>query len=592
MKNKIYKILLFFIVFTMTLVSTSYAADSDTEIRVRIREPRKTNEQVDLQGYGNINMYNILESKTTPIATLEQNLKVFLDTYYSNKYLAQYAGSSEAVIGPYHLKLTDYEYASYSSALENATRLTANYSIKFYPFYNGKSFNIYAGSFISDSEASQNRDNLIRNGISCQTVNGLNQFVLVLNASNNPVLMYANNFNVYFSAYNNDLKCNSIKMDGNLYKGEAAFYISEGRLLSINKVSLKNYLYGVLPKEIIPSWPPEAVKAQALAARSYAVASISPNSKLGYDVQDNQNDQVYGGYSAENSITNAYVDSTDGQMIYHDGKVITAFFHSTSGGRTENTENIWLTPIPYLKAVDDPYSLGTPLATWQKSITKEEAINSAREKNPNVKDVYNIVVTDVSENGRVQQCIISTDVGDIILKKEEITATFGYRVLPSTWFSITSDSDVYLISENSFTAQPNNGQGGSVLDGSSSSSNPSDSLISSGDSILDNNKNNSPQGTENSGNTDKVNPDDNRVSLNNKHIISSSGVSKIDNNSLNFISSTGTSKLSTAPTIYYFNGKGNGHGIGMSQYGAKKMAEDGYTYEQIIKHYYTGVEIR
>lgn len=592
MKNKIYKILLFFIVFTMMFVATSYAADSDIEIRVRIREPRKTNEQVDLQGYGNINMYNILESKNTPIATLEQNLKFFLDTYYNNKYSVQNGGSSEAVIGPYHLKLTDYEYASYSSALENAARLSANYSIKFYPFYNGKSFNIYAGNFIGESEASQNKDNLIRNGINCQTVSGSNQFVFVLNANNNPVLMYANNFNIYFSSYNNDLNCNSIKMDGNLYKGEAAFYISEGRLLSMNKVSLKNYLYGVLPKEIIPSWPAEAVKAQALAARSYAVASLSPNSKLGYDVQDNQNDQVYGGYYAENAITNAYVDSTDGQMIYYDGKVITAFFHSTSGGRTENTENIWMTPVPYLKAVDDPYSLDTPLSTWQKSLTKEEAINSAREKNPNVKEVYNIVVTDVSENGRVLQCIISTDAGDIILKKEDITATFGYRIIPSTWFSVTSDCDVYLISENSFVAQSNNGQGGSVLDDSSSSSNSGDSLVSSGDSILDNDKNNSPQGTENSSNTDKTNPDDKRVSLSNKQVISSSGVSKIDNNSLNFISSAGISKLSTVPTVYYFNGKGNGHGIGMSQYGAKKMAEDGYTYEQIIKHYYTGVEIR
>ena len=178
------------------------------------------------------------------------------------------------------------------------------------------------------------------------------------------------------------------------------------------------------------------------------------------------------------------------------------------------------------------------------------------------------------------QCIISTDAGDIILKKEDITATFGYRILPSTWFSVTSDCDVYLISENSFVAQSNNGQGGSVLDDSP------------GDSILDNDKNNPPQGTENSSNTDKTNPDDKRVSLSNKQLISSSGISKIDNNSLNFISSAGISKLSTAPTIYYFNGKGNGHGIGMSQYGAKKMAEDGYTYEQIIKHYYTGVEIR
>lgn len=580
MRRKIYRILLFLVVFTTMFVSTSYAADSDIEIRVRIRDPRITNEQVDLVGYGNINMYNILESKDTPIAVLEKSLKFFLDTHYNNKYLV--TTSTDAIIGPYHLKLTDYEYTSYNSALENAKSLTASYNINFYPFYNGRSFNIYAGNFVSEIDASNARDRLVGYGISCEKLNGLNQFVLVLNTSNVPVLMYNNNFNVYFSSYNNDLNRNAIKIDGNLYKGEAAFYISEGRLLSINKVDLKSYLYGVLPKEIIPSWPAEAVKAQALAARSYAVSSLNPNSKLGYDVQDNQNDQVYGGVYAENPITNAYVDSTDGQMIYYDGKVITAFFHSTSGGRTENTENVWVTAIPYLKGVDDPYSLGTPLATWQKSITREEAINSIRTKNPNVNDVYNIVVTDVSENGRVLQCIISTDVGDIILKKDDITGTFGYRVLPSTWFTVTSDCDVYLISENSFVAD---GQSVSLLDDSNSNSS---SNLSSSESLLDNNTN-----TENNNtNIDKVNPDDKRVSLNGKQIISSSGVSTINNSSLSFISSTGISKLSTVPSVYYFDGKGNGHGIGMSQYGAKKMAEEGYTYEQIIKHYYTGVEIK
>lgn len=577
MRNKIYKILLFFIVFTMMFVATSYASDSDIEIRVRIREPRKTNEQVDLQGYGNINMYNILESKDVPIAVLEQNLKFLLDTYYNRNYLVQDSKSSEAVIGPYHLKLKDKEFESYSTALQNANDLATNYGIKFYPFYNGKNFNIYAGNFINEAQASKSRDNLISNGISCETVNGLNQFVVVLNSSNNAVLMYANNFNIYFSTFNNDLNCNSIKIDGKVYKGEAAFSLSDGRLLSINKVSLKNYLYGVLPREIFTTWPEEVIKAQALAARSYAVASLSPNAKNGYDVEDNQNDQVYGGYSAEQKITNAIVDSTDGQKIYHDGKVIMAYFHSTSGGRTENTENIWVTPVPYLKAVDDPYSENTPLATWKRTVTKEDAIKNAKDINPNVTDVYNILITDVSENGRVMQCIISTDVGDIILKKSNITATFGYRILPSTWFSLTSDCDVYLISESSFIAQQNSGQGGSVLDGSAN------------DSVLDVN-NNSPK--ENTSDTGKVNPDDKRVSLNNKYIISSSGVSNVNNNSLNFISSTGVSKLSTVPTAYYFDGKGNGHGIGMSQYGAKKMAEEGYTYEQIIKHYYTGVEIR
>ncbi len=585
MRIKLNKILLFFIIFTMMLVATSYASitDSDIEIRVRIRDPRQTNEQVVLEGYGNINLFNILVSKETPIAVLDQKLNIFLDTYYSNNYIVQNAGSAEALFGPYHIKLLNKDYASYNEALAVADKLTTDYSIAFYPFYNGTSFNVYAGNYVTETEAVNLRDKLNSNGIISEVENGLNKFVLVLNSNHKIVLMYANNYSVYFSSFNSDFNYNSIKIDGKVYKGEAAFSLNDGRLLSINKVNLKYYLYGVLPREIFPTWPEEAIKAQALAARSYAVASLKPNAKLGYDVEDNQNDQVYGGYSAENPITNAIVDSTDGKMIYYDGKVITAYFHSTSGGKTENSENIWVTAVPYLKAVEDSFSLDTPLSTWKRTVTKEDAIKSAKEIKPSVTDVYNIVITDVSENGRVIQCIISTDVGDIILKKSNITATFGYRILPSTWFSLTSDSDVYLISENSFVAEQGSSGGDSVLD---SSSNTSD------DSILDTNGGDSNQSEENTSNTEKPNPDDMRVSLNDKYIISASGVSNINNSSLNLISSTGTSKLSTVPTAYYFDGKGNGHGIGLSQYGAKKMADQGYTYEEIIKHYYTGVEIR
>jgi stage II sporulation protein D len=579
MKNKICRILLFFYVFMTVFISTCYALDSDTEIRVRIRKPRNTNEQVELQGYGNISVYNIIESKEVPIAILDEKLNIFLDTYYSDSYLAQSANSSNSIIGPYHLKLKNQEYADYSSANSNAIKLTADYGFSFYPFYNGKSFNIYAGNFLSDADASKNRDKLIQAGISCETINGNSQLILVLNSNKKPVLMYTNNFNIYFSSYSKEMNCKSIIIDKTIYRGDAAFNISESRLISINKVNMKYYLYGVIPNEVVATWHSEAIKAQILASRSYAVSFVNPNSKLGYDVQDNQNDQVYGGYKSENSITNALVDNTDGQMIYYDGKVITAYYHSTSGGKTEHSENIWVTPVPYLRSVDDPYSNNSPLSTWKKSLTKENIITIAREINPDVKDVCNIVITDVSENGRVLQCIISTNAGDIILKKEDVRATLGYNNLPSSWFNITTDSDVFLISENSFIFQKENGN--------------TDSLTSSGESLIGTGKKDSNQEkSENNNKSEKANPDDTRVSLNDKKLISSLGISKIDSSSLNFISSSGISKLTAAPTIYYFNGRGNGHGIGMSQYGALKMAEEGYTYEQILKYYYTGVEIK
>ncbi len=598
MSKKILKILMLLIVFITMFNVACYASDSDTEVRIRVRRPRKFNEQVDLKGYGSINVYNILQSKDIPIAILGENVDVLLDAYYNNKYLIQEGYNSDCIIGPYHLKLTDYEYADYNTAKSNADSLTANYGFNFYPFYNGSTFNIYAGNFVSNESASGKRNTLLQYGVNCEIVNGLNKYISVYNTNNNVVLMYASNYNIYFSSYNNDLMCNSIIIDKNTYRGMMSFSTEENRLVSINRVSLNYYLYGVIANEISAVWHIEAIKAQVLAARTYAVANINPNSSLGYDMQDNQNDQVYGGYGSEKSITNTCVDDTDGKMIYHDGKLITAFFHSTSGGRTENSENIWMTPLPYLKAVDDPYSNISPYTTWQKSLTKENLLNIAREINPNVTEVYNVVVTDVSENERVLQCIISTNTGDISLKKENVRATIGYDVLLSSWFTITTDCDVFLISENSFMAQPGKTQDDNILgkdnllgSGNDSSTVTDDNLLS--DNLLGDDE--TPQNQENIGDdivSNKQNPDDKRVSLSDKYFISSSGTSKINSNALSIISSSGTSKLSTVPTIYYFDGRGWGHGIGMSQYGAKKMAEEGFTYDQILKHYYTGVEIR
>lgn len=565
-------------------IYTCYASDSDTEVRVRIRSPRSYNEKLELHGSDKINVYNILESRELPIAILDKSINVFLDTYYSHNYLTQDGNSSDSIIGPYHLKLIDYEYNDFDSASSEAARLSANYDFNFYPFYNGKTFNIYAGNFLSNEESSRNGDILIQSGISCETINGNNQLILVTNFDKKPILMYNNNFNIYFSSYNPEINCRAITIDKKLYRGEAAVHISENRLISINRVNLKYYLYGVIPNEVLASWHQEAIKAQVLAARSYVVSLINPNSKNGYDVQDNQNDQVYGGYNTEKAATNIYIDETDGEMIYYDGKVITAYYHSTSGGRTENSENIWFSVVPYLRAVDDPYSNKSPLNTWQYSLRKEEILAIAQGIKPAARELYDVVITDISENGRVLECIISTDAGDIILKKEDVRATIGYRTLPSSWFEITTNNDVFLISGNGFVPKDDNEKEDPSED---------DSDNSSGDSLIDDNeKDNNSQNSENNTNIENKNSENLRVSLSGKKLISSSGISNIGSGSLSFISSSGVSSFSSSSIVYNFVGRGNGHGIGMSQYGALKMAEEGYTYEQILKHYFTGVEIR
>ena len=122
----------------------------------------------------------------------------------------------------------------------------------------------------------------------------------------------------------------------------------------VNSVGLEPYLYGVVPREMPSLWPAEALKAQAVAARSYALAIRKTGA---FDLYADTRSQVYGGVAAETPTTNAAVDATAGQVLLYEGKVATTLFFSTSGGRTASIEDVWSRgeAVPYLVSVPDPY---------------------------------------------------------------------------------------------------------------------------------------------------------------------------------------------------------------------------------------------
>ncbi len=137
-----------------------------------------------------------------------------------------------------------------------------------------------------------------------------------------------------------------------------------GGVTAVNRVELENYIRGVVPNESPASWPLEALKAQAVAARSYALGTGTGNPV--FDHYDTVASQVYGGYSSENARTNRAVTRTRGEILRHDGKVIVAYFHSTSGGHTENNENVWGgTPLAYIRGVRDPWDRYSPYHRWK-----------------------------------------------------------------------------------------------------------------------------------------------------------------------------------------------------------------------------------
>ncbi|MFY9488799.1 MAG: SpoIID/LytB domain-containing protein [Solirubrobacterales bacterium] len=149
------------------------------------------------------------------------------------------------------------------------------------------------------------------------------------------------------------------------YRGGMEFSESAlGGMNVVNAAGLDDYVQGVVPGEVPTSWDPQALRAQAVAARSYALATDAGGSL--FDQYPDTRSQVYRGVSAEVKSTNAAVVATAGEVVKYEGKVIPTFFFSTSGGRTENVENVFYgsTPKPYLKSVEDPFDGDSPKHRW------------------------------------------------------------------------------------------------------------------------------------------------------------------------------------------------------------------------------------
>jgi stage II sporulation protein D len=155
-----------------------------------------------------------------------------------------------------------------------------------------------------------------------------------------------------------------LALDGRPYHGTFGVR-SNGRTLSVvNSLDLESYVRGVVPSESPSRWPLAELEAQAVAARSYAVAQLEP--KATYDLLPDTRDQVYGGIAAERPSSNKAVYRTRGEILTWDGQVARTYYSSSSGGRTESAQDAWPggAPIPYLRSVRDPYDTYSPHHDW------------------------------------------------------------------------------------------------------------------------------------------------------------------------------------------------------------------------------------
>src|SRR6266545_3136007 len=210
------------------------------------------------------------------------------------------------------------------------------------------------------------------------------------------------------------------------YRGSIQVDLVNGKLRAINFVGLEQYLYGVVPSEMPYTWLPEALKAQAVAARSYALATRKSGA---FDLYPDTRSQVYLGIDHEKPSTNAAVDATAGKVVLYEGQVAKTFFFSTSGGRTASAEDVWGEAVPYLLSVPDPYDSISPYHDWGPFSFTGVKLAKALEMSGRVVDLQ----PQLNSSGRIRTLNVVGTKSTVAVQGGDLRRRLGLR---STWFSV------------------------------------------------------------------------------------------------------------------------------------------------------------
>ncbi len=211
-------------------------------------------------------------------------------------------------------------------------------------------------------------------------------------------------------------------LDDKEYRGLIQVSVVSKALQVVDVLKLDDYLLGVVPGEVPKEWPAEALRAQAVAARSYAIASTVKSKS--YDLYSDTRSQVYYGVAAEAPSTTAAVNATRGEVLSYAGKVATTFYYSSSGGRTASSEDVFGVPMPYLQARDDPWDTLSPYHRWAPRSFTAATLGQAFRLSGPVADV----VIEPTESGRPASVTLIKKTGvKVLLRAADVRAQLGLR---------------------------------------------------------------------------------------------------------------------------------------------------------------------
>ena len=276
----------------------------------------------------------------------------------------------------------------------------------------------------------------------------------------------------------------TLRINGKNYRGLFEFYPVERGILVVNEIPVEDYLVGLINCEISSLWPIEAVKAQAVIARSYALYQKDARRNALYHLESSVMDQVYDGIDIEDSRAFRAVSETAGEVLVYGGSIIQAFYHSNCGGHTESAENVWGADIPYLQGVECRYCLHTPSSRWEIVLPLKKIEALLKNAGFQASGLKGVRISRINRSGRVMEMTFSAAKGELTMSAVNFRKAIGYTVIKSTNFTFRQKGDDLL-----------------------------------------------------------------------------------------------------------FSGSGNGHGVGLCQWGSKQRAGDGFNYREILAYYYPGVHV-
>jgi stage II sporulation protein D len=575
---------------------TARAAGTDqTKIRVGLASASSHNTQGELEaahlqsntGYGagyrfgyfdgDLNFVELgrTDQSVTEVAVLKAQNMYYGYVASAGKTTYSTAITSNIAVGCYHIQIPG-SFATYQAAQEEATRWGG-----FVAWINGE-YQVRVGAYLSKEEAQAALDAMEEGtivGTSSYGVNvvatGTSRILFQFDGGSGqslgimPDVTGASDVRTWFSGYK--------------YRGGFLYQrLSGGNLTVVNVVGLEDYVKGVVCYEMGREWPLEALKAQAICARTYALRRLDFHKSLGFDVCNSDYCQVYRGVGSNrtdygpSAVSDQAVETTANQVLWYKNTLADTYFSSSHGGASEDAKYIWGTDTtsayPYLCGVVDPYEQAVAdrnsYSSWTVNYTSDALTKRLQSYGYGTATSIDHLELTYSKLGNVIQVKLCYANGQ------------SNTITPRTTPGIRS---LFGVSSIRFTVNGKTAQGGTA-DSSSASSGYA------------------------------VNGSGTLSSLDGLYVISGSGTTSKASDGLYTISGTGTKEalssaggststsgtggtnegggtVSVSGSSYSFVGSGNGHQVGMSQYGANAMARQGFTYDKIVEFYFPGTKV-